>query len=56
MQWLYFVIFYVTAQISFSEELYNSVPEKDQAKFNLYAASLVTVSPFNHILHSVHGG
>lgn len=46
----------MSAQISFSEELHNNVPEKDQAKFNLYAVSLMAMSPFNHILHSVPGG
>lgn len=48
--------FCVSAEVTFSKELCETVPDKDQAKFNLCAASLMTASPGNHVLCLLHGG
>lgn len=48
--------FFVAAQVTFSKKLHKNVPHKDKDKFNLHAASLMTVSPLSHVLYSLHEG
>lgn len=47
---------YVSAEVTSGKELFQTAPDKDQAKLNLSAASLMTGSPGNHILCLLHGG